>query len=134
MATGIEIAGLILGVLPFFIAAIEDYNDGLIPAKAFFGRERQLPELSRKLRQEYVQYDLTMRKLVGSITDDSEYSEMTSDWTSELWKSPRTERRLQDRLGECYAAYRSTVEEIQIAMDKIAGKLEIERFHKVNHL
>ncbi|KAF1986003.1 hypothetical protein K402DRAFT_421580 [Aulographum hederae CBS 113979] len=124
--SGVEVAGLVLAVLPLFISALEDYNDGLEPIKAFYNWKRELPHFIRKLRNEHAQYEETMILLIASVTSEDELMEMTDDTSSDLWSDPIIEKKLKVRLAGSYKAYMHTIQEIEGIMKKIAGKLDIE--------
>ncbi|KAL6160366.1 hypothetical protein ACJQWK_09172 [Exserohilum turcicum] len=125
--SGIEVAGLVLGCLPLLIQGIESYKEGLDPIKGFFGREKELPIIIRKLRAQYDHYDQTIQLLFGSITSDVEFALMMTDpaASQELWKSK--EAALQDKLQNTYSSYQRTMADIERITKKIASKLDLDR-------
>ncbi|KAF2142808.1 uncharacterized protein K452DRAFT_307725 [Aplosporella prunicola CBS 121167] len=125
--SGVELAGLVLAVLPLVIQALEDYNEGLDPIKAFIRWERELPSFIRKLRNQHVQYELTLRLLLTPITTEYELAEMITDPSGDLWKDPEMAIKLEEKLGEAYQAYQGTMTDIDAIMKKIASKLDLNR-------
>ncbi|KAF2490358.1 hypothetical protein BU16DRAFT_566384 [Lophium mytilinum] len=125
--SGAEVAGLILAVMPLFISALEDYNDGLDPVKAFLRWERELPQFIRKLRNQHVHYEQTLRLLLAPITTEFDLAEMIADPNGELWKEESMAEKLQEKLAESYQAYQGTIQDIERIMKKIASKLDLER-------
>ncbi|KAF2005379.1 hypothetical protein P154DRAFT_571101 [Amniculicola lignicola CBS 123094] len=125
--SGVEIAGIALAVLPLFISALEDYEKGLDPLKAFMRWERELPKFIRKLRNQHVHFSQTMRLLLEPITTEIELAEMLSDPSGQHWKDGEMSKKLEDRLQESYTAYQNTIEEIERIMKQIAAKLDLER-------
>ncbi|CAO2649502.1 Nn.00g068870.m01.CDS01 [Neocucurbitaria sp. VM-36] len=124
--SGVEIAGLVLGVLPLLIQGIESYNEGLDPIKSFMRWERELPQFIRKLRNQHVHYAQTIRILFEPITVEEELAQMmTEPGSQELWKSK--ELALQNKLQESYQAYQSTIGNIERITKKIASKLDLDR-------
>lgn len=95
MLTGIETAGLVLGILPLFISAFEHYNDGLEPIKAFWDIDRLLPIQIRRLRNQHVHYEQTLRILLAQIVDRNEVEEMIAAPNSDIWKTPDMQERLE---------------------------------------
>ncbi|OCL10028.1 hypothetical protein AOQ84DRAFT_290086 [Glonium stellatum] len=125
--SGAEVTGLVLAVMPLFISALEDYNEGLDPIKAFMRWERELPQFIRKLRNQHVHYEQTLRLLLAPITSEFELAEMISEPNGSLWKNKKIAGRLQDKLEESYEAYQSTIIDIEKIMKKIASKLDLDR-------
>lgn len=95
MLTGVETAGLVLAVLPLFISAFEHYNDGLEPIKAFWDIDRLLPIQIRRLRNQHVHYEQTLRILLAQIVDRNEVEEMIAAPNSDIWKTPDMQERLE---------------------------------------
>lgn len=110
---------------------IESYKEGLDPIKGFFGREKELPIIIRKLRAQYDHYDQTIQLLFGSITSDVEFALMMTDpaASQELWKSK--EAALQDKLQNTYSSYQRTMADIERITKKIASKLDLDRAAEV---
>lgn len=125
--SGIEAIGLVLGVLPLFISALEHYEKGLGPIKSMFSYRTQLARYRCKLMVEYATYNQTVEYLLISITDDEQLEEMVSQGVSEIWKHPALATRLQDRLGSVYEAYRITLMDMRSVIEELATMLDIER-------
>ncbi|OCK75824.1 hypothetical protein K432DRAFT_161307 [Lepidopterella palustris CBS 459.81] len=125
--SGAEVTGLILAVMPLFISALEDYNDGLDPIKAFCRWERELPQFIRKLRNQHVHYEQTLRLLLAPITTEFELAEMITKPDGPLWKNETMTEKLKEKLEESYQAYQGTITDIERIMKKIASKLDLDR-------
>ncbi|KAF3053314.1 hypothetical protein E8E11_010605 [Didymella keratinophila] len=130
--SGVEIAGLVLGVLPLLIQGIESYNEGLDPIKSFMRWDKELPQCIRKLRNQHVHYAQTMRILLEPITAEVELAEMmTNPGSSRLWKDKHMAEKLQDRLQESYHAYQGTIADIERITRQIASKLDLDRANEL---
>ncbi|KAF1933464.1 uncharacterized protein M421DRAFT_97603 [Didymella exigua CBS 183.55] len=130
--SGVEIAGLVLGVLPLLIQGIESYNEGLDPIKSFMRWDKELPQCIRKLRNQHVHYAQTMRILLEPITAEVELAEMMTDpGSSQLWKDKEMALKLQDRLQESYHAYQCTIADIERITKQIASKLDLDRANEL---
>lgn len=125
--SGVELAGLVLAVLPLVISALEDYNDGLDPVKAFVKWENYLPQYIRKLRNQHVHYEQTLRLLLAPITTEYELAEMIAEPHGDLWRDPTMAEKLRYKLDESYDAYHHTIKDIEKIMTTIAEKLDLER-------
>ncbi|KAH6622380.1 hypothetical protein C7974DRAFT_415030 [Boeremia exigua] len=130
--SGVEIAGLVLGCLPLLIQGIESYNEGLDPIKSFMRWDKELPQCIRKLRNQHVHYEQTIRILLEPITAESEFAElMTDPGRSQLWKDKDMTLRLKDRLQESYHAYQGTIVDIERITRQIASKLDLDRANEL---
>jgi hypothetical protein len=83
--SGFEAAGILLAVLPLCISAIEDYNRGLEPLKAFMQWNNQLPTLIRALRAQHVHYEMNLKAILMPVTSEEEVSALMSDGYGEMW-------------------------------------------------
>jgi hypothetical protein len=130
--SGVEAAGFILGVLPLLISAMEHYNDSLDPIKAFMRWERELPQFIRKLRNQEVHYQQTLRLLLEPVTNEEELAEMIRDPMSNLWKDEVIAESLRERLGDGWNAYRDVMRDVDEVMRTIARKLDLEKDTRVS--
>lgn len=131
MATGIEAAGIVLAVLPLFISALEHYSEGLDPMRAFFEFDSQWPVQIRKLRDQHINYNLTLKLLLSSIAEPDEVEEMIADPGGSRWKDNSMQRRLEERLDESYSAYLDTIKRIEEIMKEIAKDLKVDQSERV---
>ncbi|KAI9709576.1 MAG: hypothetical protein M1820_003336 [Bogoriella megaspora] len=123
--SGIEVAGLVLAVLPLFISALEDYNEGLDPIKAFWSWEAELPKFIRKLRNQHVHYEQILRTMLAPITTEGQLAEMIENPSSVRWKDDGIGVQLEDKLAESYKAYLDSIQAIEGIMKAIARKLNL---------
>ena len=86
MVTGVETAGLILGVFPLVISALEHYEDAIDPARAFVKWKGELSKVIRDLYMSLTTYNLTVRVLLRPIVSKQDLDEMMEDPKSNLWK------------------------------------------------
>jgi hypothetical protein len=131
MATGIEVAGLVLGAIPLVISALENVENFLNPTKAFVRYRGELSRATRQLVNYYTSYEQSIQILLTPIADPQELHNMMENTDSELWKDKEIEEALQIRLGTSYRAYIRTVREIEGAMMSIAEHLNIEGADKI---
>jgi hypothetical protein len=131
MVTGIETAGLVLAILPLFISAFEHYNEGLEPIKAFWEIDRQLPVQIRRLRNQHVHYEQTLRLLLADVVEIDELEEMLATPHSNIWRTAEIQERLERRLQESYNAYQDTVDHMEDIMKRIAKDFKIDHSERV---
>ncbi|KAI9764814.1 MAG: hypothetical protein M1839_005706 [Geoglossum umbratile] len=132
MLTGVETAGLVLAVLPLFISALEHYNDGLEPIKAFWDIDHQLPIQIRRLRNQHVHFEQTLRILLAQLVEADEVEEMIAAPNSGIWKTVEIQERLERRLQESYNAYQDTVNHMEEIMKRIAKDFRIDHSERAN--
>ena len=129
--SGVEAAGFILAVLPLMISAVEKYNESLDPVKSFIRWERELPAFIRKLRNQEVHYQQTLRLLLEPVTSPEDLAEMIRDPLSTCWKDEGITESLQDRLGDSFVAYQDIIRDVDRIMRAIASKLDLEKDTRV---
>lgn len=130
--SGFEVAGVVLAVLPLFISALEHYENGLDPIRAFLEFDSELPNQIRKLRDQHIIYNLTMRDLLKPIVDSEDIEEMISNPGGAAWKDSGMQKMLEERLGESYQAYLDTIKRMEEIMKTIAKDLKIDQSDRVS--
>ena len=126
-----EAAGFVLAVVPLLISAVECYQEGMDPIKAFWGWERELPQFIRKLRNQEVHYQQTIKLLLEPVTSEEELAEMIGDPMSSAWKDEGIAENLRDKLGESHQAYQDVINDVDRIMRAIASKLDLDRDARV---
>jgi hypothetical protein len=130
--SGIEVAGLILGVIPLVISALEHYEDLIGPSVAFIKFHGNLARAVRELRNQHALFEQTILILLIPITKPEERSHMIDNSDSELWQDAGIEQALRETLDGAYPAYMSVFHDIQRIMVSIALKLNIEGAESVS--
>ncbi|KAI9668924.1 MAG: hypothetical protein M1829_005236 [Trizodia sp. TS-e1964] len=131
MATGIEIAGLLLGAMPLVISALENYEKMLDPVKAMFNYGSELSRATRVLDNSYTSYKQSMQLLLAPGTEKEKLHIMMKNTDSEYWKETEIVEALQERLGTSYKSYMWTLKEIDIVIMYIAKHISIEGADKI---
>ncbi|KAK4204394.1 hypothetical protein QBC40DRAFT_97816 [Triangularia verruculosa] len=122
-----EVLGIVLGVIPLVISALEHYQDVVDPAVAFFQWRQQLPKVIRELYMAHTSYEQNLRLLLHHKAVDEEHlSEMIENPSSEHWKDSHLVSALQDKLGTAFEPCMSTINEIADLMLSISKCLNIE--------
>lgn len=102
--SGIEVVGLILGVVPLVISGLENYQDGLDITKHTIRskyRDEALLEFYDELHFELYQLRLYMERLIQDLPSlSAEYKEdLIRDLKPNSWMSDELSDALSDRLG-----------------------------------
>jgi hypothetical protein len=127
--SGIEIAGLVLAVIPLFISAIEHYEDVLRPVRqlrlAVYREE--LARYRTKLTVEYGLYNSALEELLVDVVPEAELRDMIAQGYGSHWKNAALEDKLKKRLGTIYNTYFLVMKQMQDVMARIASVLDIQR-------
>ncbi|KAF2427292.1 hypothetical protein EJ08DRAFT_689043 [Tothia fuscella] len=105
MATGIEIAGLVLGALPPVI---------------FLGVY-------------HTSFEQTMQRLLQSIADGTELNDMLENTNSIYWTDPVIDEALRNKLGKAYSSFFRKTQDTQAIVIALAGKLNINGVDRITH-
>lgn len=125
--SGIEIAGLVLGAIPLLISAIEHYNDGLDPIKAFVRWRGMLEKAIRELWHEKTHYCQTTQNLLKGATTAGEMNMMLEDPRNHLWSDRDLKARLQEKSGIAYGNYIATTEDIEKIITVLSKHLNLDK-------
>ncbi|MCJ1310178.1 hypothetical protein MMC25_003839 [Agyrium rufum] len=132
MATGIELAGLVLAVIPLLISALEHYEDAVDPTMAFFKRYHvELRSAINELTCLYASYEQSIRILLSPIVDSYSLQGMIENTEDKRWKGNYMEAAPRDRLKASYEAYFRRLHQIEQGFRDIAQHLNIEGADKV---
>jgi hypothetical protein len=127
--SGIEIAGLVLAVIPLFISAIEHYEDGLRPVRVLklVVYRQELARYRTKLTLEYGLYNSALEELLVDVVPQDKLRDMIAQGYGSPWKSAALEDKLRKRLGSIYDTYFLLMKQMQDVMARIASLLDIQR-------
>jgi hypothetical protein len=124
--SGFEAVGVVLAVLPLLISTLEHYNEGLEPVKTFFQWRKELPVFVRALRTQRVHLEQNLKVLLSPIASQDEVAALMNNPIGEMWKGDMAER-LQERLGEAYHEYYSTVIDCEETLKTLVVGLDIDK-------
>ncbi|KAI9756017.1 MAG: hypothetical protein M4579_004062 [Chaenotheca gracillima] len=127
MASGVEIAGLVLGTFPLLISACEHYREGLEPLKDWYRYRLELESFLRKLDRQHVLFHLTLEELLSSIAPNLLLvDDLLEEPGGTLWQDRDLEKDLQERLRSSYATYFATVAEMNKLMKVLKRGLDLD--------
>jgi hypothetical protein len=131
MATGVEIAGLVLGSLPLLISALEHYEDVLDPTIAFIKYRGELSHATRELLVYHTSFEQTIQLLLQPITNDEELNDMLENTDSPHWSDSAIDDAIRSKLGKAYNSFFRKTEDTQTIIKVLAGKLNIDGADKI---
>ena len=127
--SGIEVAGLLLAVIPLFISAAEHYREGLDAGKRCWNKDRilrlylvelefQRVYLVLNLKALLVDVDLDFavkEALIGASDNDPQSSKLVPA-LNDAWEQPEVRRKLVERLGEAHDSFVSLLQRVSQAL------------------
>ncbi|OCL02071.1 hypothetical protein AOQ84DRAFT_424460 [Glonium stellatum] len=129
--SGFEAVGVILGVLPLIISALEHYAQGVSTAKRFWQYKSELKSLLRSIRTEKDIFLNTCETLLTGIVRVDQMSLFLEYPEGQLWHDLEIEEKLEERLKGAYAGYSETVEDMNTVLGKFMEKLKLDPAGKV---
>jgi len=128
MATGIEIAGLVLGAFPLAIEGIKAYSSGMKTFKDMKNYQQILRQFSRELEVEQCKYDNTFLNLVTEFVGPAKANRMKADLHSAEWDDEDFRSQLKARLGpakETLDIWLYVAEQLKEALCTVCEKFQV---------
>lgn len=132
MASGLEIAGLVLAAFPLVIKGLGCYIDGVETMILWRRYRRQLADYQRQIETQRIWYLDTLEELLdGIVGTDAELTLLVADPGGVAWQKPEYDRRLRTRLDHSYEPYIATIRNLLDALQTIKEKLGLDASGKV---
>ena len=128
MATGMEIAGVILASFPLIVSALEHYGEGLQTMQDWVRFRTHFNGFLNDFIRQQIFFRQHIEDLLSTVVEsDYHMGCMLDDPEDPQWKDPDLEGKLKDRLPgkREYESYMTTVSAILGVLDKIRKKLSI---------
>ncbi|KAI1120639.1 hypothetical protein F5Y10DRAFT_257955 [Nemania abortiva] len=123
--SGIEAVGLVLGVIPLIISALEHYQDGKGAISTWRRHARVVQSLVRNLKTERGKLYNTCETLLGGIVPPAKLEPMLNEPLGPLWQDEHTKERIERRLDHMYNAFQETVRDMLAIMEELKSNLGI---------
>jgi hypothetical protein len=109
--SGLEIAGVVLAVIPILQIGLEQFHGERF--KALVKHQQMIRSISRKLEIEHAQFHSTCEKLLSPLVDEDRLAELLSNPKGSHWKDADLEEDLRDHLGDKkYILYVATIKDL----------------------
>jgi hypothetical protein len=128
-----EVAGLVLAVLPLLISALGEYKVSVSKLSRSIQYHSAVKKLTRSAKGQKVFFIDNLHKLLNAaIPKAGEIRNLSDDYSSELW-SGSTEEKIQEYLGqEKYELFQEMVGEFESCLCNLEGELDrVRRSPKV---
>ncbi|KAJ8118057.1 hypothetical protein OPT61_g882 [Boeremia exigua] len=126
MATGIEVAGLVLGALPLLLEGLKFYAEGVDTAIRFWKYREGVKGLISELGAEQTIYLNSIEIMIHGVVDARDVEEFLTKPGGDLWKRPKFEQKLRKRLGSSFDSYLDTISRMKFAVDAFRTKLKLD--------
>ena len=123
--SGIEAAGLVLGALPLLIVALEHYAEGANTLRMCFKYERELKDLARIVRANYLFYKDTCTTLLTYIAPPKKIAVLLQDIGGKEWEDQDLRNKLSQFLGDSYDVYKDSIESMKLVVEEFEKKLRL---------
>ena len=119
--SGIEVAGLVLAVIPLFISAAEHYREGSHFFTRIFGKKRVLNRYVDDLNLQSTFLRLYLERLVGnSNLSASLQAKLVAEPGGEDWRSPTVVKGLTQNLGDAHGPFMKVLDNlIKVLLDQV---------------
>jgi hypothetical protein len=123
--SGFEIAGVVLGVLPLIITALEDYGEGIRTIKSMIGYKELVRNLVLDFQIETRSFQRGCEKLLSRLQiPPEEVEELLQFPKGKKWNDPALDAKIQELLGpEDYTQYKQLVLRLFMRLDAFSKKL-----------
>lgn len=120
MATGVEIAGIVLAVLPLIITIVQEREVGIQPLDALIFTSSNRIKVSQILSDQRLRFRFFCERLLCEIgiQNVADYISVSND-TQTIWASPHLQRRFVERLGESYENFDRKMREVDKRITRI---------------
>ncbi|KAI1429728.1 hypothetical protein F5Y12DRAFT_709729 [Xylaria sp. FL1777] len=121
--SGVEAVGLVLGVIPLIISALEHYQDGKSAVSTWRRHVRVVQSLLRNLKTEHGKLYNTCETLLGGIVSPAKLEPMLNEPFGPLWQNEDTKERIERRLDHMHNTFQETVKDMLAIIEELKSNL-----------
>lgn len=118
MVSGLEIAGLVLGMFPIVQHAISIYNSEL--------NDRDVRNLKRSLETQHTIFLNSIEEIISPHLNDADCRNLLDDPTGGGWRNPKLNNDLRVRLGTSYDIFIEAVKDIHDMITNLNAEVNVE--------
>ncbi|WPH03870.1 Hypothetical protein R9X50_00675300 [Acrodontium crateriforme] len=129
--SGIEVVGLLLGVFPLCISAMEHYEQEKRVLGTFWRIRKSHRKDLGKLKDCQLKFKLNMKELLlplllDDVIDRVEYEQLLADPGGPGWKDESVDEALANRLSESHQRYLEILDEFSETMMKLTKAVKVD--------
>lgn len=129
--SGIEVVGLLVGMFPLVISAMEHYEDVKKSATVWWRIMREHRRDYYKLKYCQLAFSCQLELLLypllqDEVVDQRDYETLLAKAGGDSWLESRIDNELKVRLGERHATYIEVLEQLRETMDKLCKATKVD--------
>jgi hypothetical protein len=121
--SGVEVAGLFLGVLPVVIEAVKAYHTTYKKIQNFRHYSREVERIQKQFRVRQRMFLNECHLLLQLVVDDDVTKAMLGDFEHSLWRDKDLNNQLNNYLSDSYQSCKDIVEDTQIILEDVGEEL-----------
>ncbi|KAI4124006.1 MAG: hypothetical protein LQ338_005030 [Usnochroma carphineum] len=126
--SGIEVAGIALAVFPILVNGLHHMVAGIETIKRWRRYKLKLEEYATILESAEVYFFDTLDELLNDIVpSDEELELLIREPLGTLWRTPRYDKKLHERLDRSYKSYSRTIQTLVDKLNTMCDKLGIDK-------
>lgn len=131
MATGFEVVGVMLAIVPLIISALEHYEQGVSTIEKFIRYKREIKSIIEALATENVIFKNSCEQLLNDFLSPLEISEMLQNPMGDTWSKPHINVQLRARLDRSYSIYMVHIRNMDASVKALMKRLDLDENGKV---
>jgi hypothetical protein len=125
--SGIEIAGLVLGVFPVLISALKAYREGAETMTDWWKIARAYKKTQQDLSYHQILFEGNVERfLLPLVVDDDELTVLMADPAGNRWENDELEARLRQRLPKSYDLFLDIICDISKLVESLKKELGVK--------
>lgn len=124
--SGVEVAGLVLAVIPLVVAGIDSYSNGLRTIKKIRHCMDELEDMRDDLECEHEKFQHTVELLLSDSVDDRTLQRLFDDIGGEMWADEHVDKCLHGRLQRSYAIFWKSVKSMNKSLQELKRGLDLD--------
>ena len=121
--SGVEVAGLFLGVLPIVIEAVKAYHTTCEKIQNFRHYSREVERIRKQFRVRQRMFLNECHLLLQLVVDDDVTKAMLGDFEHSLWRDKDLNNQLNNYLSDSYQSCKDLVEDTQTILEDVREEL-----------
>ena len=131
-SSGVEVAGLVLAVIPLVVAGIDSYSNGVRTIRKIRHCIEELEDMRDDLELEHEKFRITVEFLLRDSVDDQTLQMLFDDIGGKLWADEYIEKCFHGRLQRAYAIFWKSVRSMDKSLRDLKRGLDLD-IKKVRH-
>jgi len=115
--SGLEVAGIALGILPLLIKGVNQYSAATSGLKSLSQPRHKLAALERELEAQYTVFRANVRAILATVDLPSSGTD-ADDIDPAIWTDPALEKLMKEKFGHTYPVFIETIISIYRALSQ----------------